>query len=677
MMREKHILHLNRILLLLLALFILPSSGFAVEATTYTFSPSASGKEMQVVQDAYLPSSIYSDLGLSSPQDLDVKAGKMYIADTGNKRILRIDLTTGEKDEIGQKLLKQPTGVAVDSEGRIYVADYKNKAAYRFSSDGELEQTFSRPETAAYSDTASFSPRKIAASGDGGIYLLVDGAVNGLLQMNAKGEFLGYFASNSVKKSLYMRILETILTEEQLSRMLNLATPDSFGNILMGEDGLLYSIAMGKDCRLQKHSYNGSNMFARFSILPVIDNPVDIAMGTDYMLYVLDSQGMISEISQDGIMLYRFGGTGDGSSVIGLFDSPSGIGTDEAGNLYVLDKKQNLIQVFSPTAVHNAIRQAISDYTNGDYDRVRSTLEEAVRINGSSLFSRLYLGRTYMHQGMDQEAAAQFRAAKDRSLYSDAFWNLRNAWLSHNMTWILPCIAGIVIITILLKKRFGSRRQYDSYQESKKLSSQWRGLQWSVLRRAVFHPIDTAYEIRIGHMGGYGVSVLLLVITFFVIQARNLLSGFLYSSDLEEYDLLIQAALFISLYMLFVFCNFFIASIRDGKGGLREIISVVAYAQVPILLLFPLLTLISNALTLNESLIIQTVTAATVIYCFVLLCVMLMEVHEYSFGQLIGNLLLTVFSMVVAVLLLSLFYLLIKQIVNFVLQLYTEVSIRV
>ena len=81
---------------------------------------------MQVVQDAYLPSSIYSDLGLSSPQDLDVKAGKMYIADTGNKRILRIDLTTGEKDEIGQKLLKQPTGVAVDSEGRIYVADYKN-----------------------------------------------------------------------------------------------------------------------------------------------------------------------------------------------------------------------------------------------------------------------------------------------------------------------------------------------------------------------------------------------------------------------------------------------------------------------------------------------------------------------------------------------------------------------
>ena len=54
--------------------------------------------------------------------------GRLYIADTGNKRIVRMDDLSGKGwttfGNIGtEKRLHGPVGIAVDEAGRIYIAD--------------------------------------------------------------------------------------------------------------------------------------------------------------------------------------------------------------------------------------------------------------------------------------------------------------------------------------------------------------------------------------------------------------------------------------------------------------------------------------------------------------------------------------------------------------------------
>lgn len=55
---------------------------------------------------------------------------------------------------------------------------------------------------------------------------------------------------------------------------------------------------------------------------------------------------------------------------------------------------------------------------------------------------------------------------------------------------------------------------------------------------------------------------------------------------------------------------------------------------------------------------------------------MLKTMHDYSVGKLIATLLLTVFLAIVVVLFGSLLYLMCKQIIDFIIQIYMEVVIR-
>ena len=98
--------------------------SYAVTPTTYTMTPTAEGDGFAITQSAYQVSNIYSELGLNNAEDMVVYGDTAYIADSGNHRVVILDLLTGKYNTIGEDILNNPTGVAVDKEGRIYVADY-------------------------------------------------------------------------------------------------------------------------------------------------------------------------------------------------------------------------------------------------------------------------------------------------------------------------------------------------------------------------------------------------------------------------------------------------------------------------------------------------------------------------------------------------------------------------
>ncbi len=73
--------------------------------------------------------------------DLGIDIGKsIYLLEYGKKRILKIGRDGKIAEKFGSELLSQPTDIAVDWDGDIYVLDSK-KGVHKFRSDGTFEQT--------------------------------------------------------------------------------------------------------------------------------------------------------------------------------------------------------------------------------------------------------------------------------------------------------------------------------------------------------------------------------------------------------------------------------------------------------------------------------------------------------------------------------------------------------
>jgi hypothetical protein len=91
-----------------LAAFILACGAARLPAAAYpTLTANARGR-LVITQDAYLPDETLTDLGLSGPEDLFVHGDEVFIADTGNQRVLVYDMRTGRAGEIAIPEFRTP-----------------------------------------------------------------------------------------------------------------------------------------------------------------------------------------------------------------------------------------------------------------------------------------------------------------------------------------------------------------------------------------------------------------------------------------------------------------------------------------------------------------------------------------------------------------------------------------
>lgn len=127
---------------------------------------------------------------------------------------------------------------------------------------------------------------------------------------------------------------------------------------------------------------------------------------------------------------------------------------------------------------------------------------------------------------------------------------------------------------------------------------------------------------------------------------------------------------------LFLISNWFISSINDGEGTFRSMYIAVAYSMAPAILILPFIILFANVATIDETYLIQTALGVVILLCAINIFLSIVEVHQYSVRQTVGNILLTFFFMAVIILAVSIAYLLMKQIVDFVSSIIVEVSLR-
>lgn len=646
---------------------------------TYTVDGYGSTIETQT---AYLPYTTITKIGeesLKQPTDfMLLDDGYIYILDSGNKRVVVSTMDAEPVMIFGEGILKSPRGLFVTPEHICYVADRDAKSIFVFDAEGNLTDTYGKPDSAMYGESQDFLPLKLVVNSFGTMYVICESNTNGIVEISPAegGTFLGYFGTNSTRASLWTIIWRAVLTEAQRAKQLsNLpATPD---NLAIDDKGVIYTVTRGeKKEALKRLNIAGVNMIEPESYE---DLPAAVAVGNHDNAFVAAQSGYIYEYNNDGDLLFVFGGADDGEQRIGLSTKVEAIriGTDD--KIYVLDSDKAQIQVYKPTEFTDHLHDALYLFSKGRYTESKEPLNRVLEMNNLFDYANMAMSKALYKEGDYAGALKYSKLAKDLDTYSDSFWEIRAAWLKHNLTAVILTVAAIALVWFVLKaldKKFGillkPRILLKNFKE-KRLIKQLRYMFYFMR-----HPIEGCYGIKHYNSVSLLSSNILLVLMMVVFVINKYFCGFITKTVREgSYDIVSDIGMIVLALALAVGCNYLMCTINDGEGKLKEIYCSFIYGFGPYLCFMPFIFLLSHVITDNERFFVDFGRLFMLTWIAVLIFIAVKEINDYSVGETVKIILLTLFTILIVCLLAFIIYVLWSQVIDFLQQIPREVVYKI
>ena len=640
--------------------------------TTWAMGP---GGSLTMTQDAYNPVAEV-DLPISAAQDMVILPdGSLYIADTGKGRIIRL-----ENFEItatyGEDVLQSPTGLFVDEDGTLYVTDAKLNKVFIFDASGALLKEIGRPVEPLFGKNRNFLPRKIAVDARKNLYVISEGSVDGIVQLNTNGNFIGYFGANSATMSFKMVMQRLFLTQEQLDQFVkNEAASPS--NIAIDKQSMVYPITAGtsRSISIRKFTISGKNIFPEtfgsttFRDIDVSDNGLVLAV---------DANGQIYEYDQNGTMLFVFGAQDNGDQRLGTLRNPTSI-VRYREYIYVLDSDKNAIVTYQTTAFARQLHTGVNLYMNGFYQEAKPYFEEVQKANGSFIMPYQAIADAYYKERNYNEAMTSYRYAEDRKGYSQAFWELRNQVLQSSLSPAFLWMGGLWLASVVVGRLNRRHRWLDP------VFTWLRGLtrfklidDFVFMFRFISKPADSFYYIKTKERG----SLLFAGLIYLWVVAARLLSLYLTGYVFNPYqDVALipvgnEIVITLLLIVLWNAANYLISTISDGEGRVRDVLIGTAYSLFPYALFVLPIALLSNVLSFNEEFLYTFSMDIIWFWTGLMLFIMVKEIHNYSFWETVRNVLITIFTMALFVLTGYILYVLFNQLFEFVSAIFQEVRLR-
>lgn len=652
----------------------------AIESTSYSYTISVDGKWIRT-QDTYIPGAIYlKNYDLNLPEDLFLFGADVYIADTANSRIVVYNPENGNTTWFSVNGMSNPTGIYVNSEN-VYIADFSQKKVFVTDHSGNIKMTLEKPETAIYGSKTEYAPRKVTVDSNGNIYVVSDGTYQGLLQFNREGEFLGFFGANRSKRTVAEMLQDAFFTAEQKKALFNRIPNAMYNTDTDPSSGLIFSITQLDDKNtIKKHNLAGTNILERSGKLTDENNFVDIAVAQNGIFYAVTETGLIYEYAPDGYLISSFGGRSVSNERNGQFTVASAIDVDESNNIYVLDKERGLFQIFYPTEFTTATHKALASLDSGNYTQSCELWSDILKMNGLSLLAHYHLGNALYSLGQYNQAMEHYKIANEKDGYSEAFWEIRNQWLTSQLGRLIVILVLIITLCTAVhlidkKKEIFTpfRKAYRKFRDSHRF---YRDILF--MKYTIRHPIDAYYCLKRGQDGSVASATVILLVTFLAFMISMLFKGFIFNPVITENSSAISYALmFFVPLLLFIIGNYMVSSINNGEGSLKNVFIMTAYSFSSYVIFMPLVILLSYILTLNEQFLLNLTQSLTIGYSVICFYIGIKETHNYSVSETVKNILLTVFFIVMAIVVFAILYLLWGQIYEFIYGINSEVSYRV
>ena len=628
-------------------------------------------------QTAYTPEKLM-ELDLKNPEDLfyDDFTGNLYICDTGHSRIVIVN-ANGKITEYADEHLDKPTGIMV-TEDRIYIAEYGNKELLVYTKDFQLLNSIGKPTEPIFGANTKFAPRKLVVDSRGELYVVSEGSTSGLMQFNPHGNFLGYFGANTSNTSLKMILQRTFFTEEQLNKFFKI-TPASVVNVAMDKQGLIYTVTGGLTGEpLKKLSVSGLDLFggnlSRNMDFAMVDADVDPNGNT----FAVDMGGTIYEYDSNGNLLFAFGGSDTERLRLGVLVNPVAIDVSDDERIFVLDKKQNAVVVYQATEFASLVHEGIAMYADGLYEQSEDIWERVRKMNTGFVMAYEALAKA-SYKKQDYSQALDFYAvAGNDSGYAQAFWVARNNWLQNNLTTAIVILFILFILWKVIQKLDEEKEILEPLRKARD-----RFISIPLVEQVLFakmvmkKPIDAYYDIK--RKGKATIaSATLLYLWFVILQITDIyVVGLLFNThDINHVNLMEVLVRAIGPIVLFVLCNYLVSSITEGEGRAKDLYIGLAYAMSPYLVAALPLQIITNVLVQNESFVYHFPMLLVIGWSAILFFMMVQEMHNYSFKETVKNLLITLFTICLFLLIGFIVYLLYGQLSDFVVSIVQEVAIR-
>ena len=313
---------------------------------------------------------------LNNPNGVAIdSAGNVYIADSGNQRVRKVDtsgnITTvagsgsccfgGDGGPAISALMDYPTGVAVDAAGNLYIGDTYNARVRQVSAAGIITTVagngtygFSGDGGAASAAQVSY-PYGVAVDASGNLYIADSNnfrvrmvSASGTISTVAGNGTCCFSGDGGAAKSAEMDSPTGVAVDAAG----NLYIADRYGERIrkVSAGGTIGTVAGNGGYSFAGDGHAATSAEFRY--------PQGVAVDASGNIYIADSgNARIREVNPSGIISTLVGGAiGDGGlGVFGLLNQPSGVVRDNAGNTYVTDTNNNRIRKVSSNGAISTI----------------------------------------------------------------------------------------------------------------------------------------------------------------------------------------------------------------------------------------------------------------------------------------------------------------------------------
>jgi len=303
-----------------------------------------------------------TNAGLIRPNGVAFDAsGNLYVADTGNSRVRRVDtngvITTvagtnsagysGDRGAAIKASLNWPTGVVFDSFGNLYIADDDNNCIRKVDTNGIITTVAGR-NSAGYSGDGSaatiaslHNPRGVALDASGNLYIAdqnnnrirkVD--TNGVITTVAGNGTTGYSGDGGAATNA--ELYGPVGVASDVLGNLYIADQNNCSVRRVGANSIITTVA-GTNSR----GYSGDGGAATNAKLT---NPSGVVLDASGNLYIADTgNNRVRRVDTNGVITTVAGAnsagfSGDGGAAAkAILNSPLGVALDVVGNLFIAD----------------------------------------------------------------------------------------------------------------------------------------------------------------------------------------------------------------------------------------------------------------------------------------------------------------------------------------------------
>ncbi len=694
----------TKFIAVLIAVFtLLPMAVSAEPYQTYTYSIDG---EQLASPHAYTPNVAIDSVAMGLPTALKKVAdmvvdekGNVYLADKDANAIVVLDQNLKYRFTIDtfvnsngiEDSFNNPNGCFV-TERNIFVADTDNKRIVVFDLDGNYVKHLEEPKADIFEDNSNYRPTAIAVDASDRIYVISPDIYQGVLSLDANGEFQGYIGAQKVEYDMWDEMIKKLFKNSSDKKNL----PTSYNNITIDDEGFIYCTASanvkqtaitnksGDYSSIKKFNAAGNDILGRNGFFGpggevkidgggLSDDPsriIDVALGPSGSWSIIDAdRSKIYTYDQYGNLLFAFG---DRGSLLGHLSASVVAIAYQDTKLLVFDGLYQSITVFTRTEYGDVLIRALQNEIDRKHEEAVTDYQDILKRNSNFDAAYIGIGKALYRQGKYEEAMKMFAAAYETENYSKALKEMRQSWADKYFI-LIPIV--VVVFLFLVVKFFGYAGKVNKRTALKKgKKTFWEEVLYAF--HVIFHPFDGFWDLKHEKRGSVRGAIFWLCLALVAVCYQSVGRAYVFNPRASYTSMFGSLLSLLVPVALWVVGNWCLTTLFEGEGSMKDIFIATCYCAVPLVLLLIPATAITNILTSSEAQIYDMLVSVAWVWVGLLLFFGTMVTHDYSIGKNVLTCIGTIIAMAVIIFCVLLFSTLIMKMVSFITGIVVELSYR-